>query len=161
MRSIIIILMLALSLSFAQSDNVEVTEPERGGIYAGLSLGVGTRLALPLTAHVGFKDAGFEGIDTRIDFATFILVGSTSFELGVNEIYTYQIAPDLPWEIQAGGGFRFIFGGGGALFGIGGVGGADYSLTDQVDLFGELRFDSYLGGLATKFALGFGAKYNF
>ena len=130
--------------------------------YAGLQFGTGFLaglVAVPLTAQVGFQVT--DTIDVRTDLG-FYLTG-TGIQLGANGLGKFDI--DGPETVAyGGGGPRLLLdsGSGSAVFGLGGLGGAEYMLDGQFGIFGEGGFDVFFaGGAVSIFKLGAGVNFHF
>ncbi|HEX7004399.1 MAG TPA: hypothetical protein VF168_09460 [Trueperaceae bacterium] len=153
MRKLLAVIVLTLIPSLASA--------QEG--YAGVQFGAGFLsglVAAPVSAQVGFEVAPM--IDVRADLG-FYLTG-TGIQFGANGLGKFDLASATPVTAYGGGGPRVLLdsNGGGAVFGLGGLGGAEYMLTDQVGVFGEGGFDVFFAGLAVSiFKLGAGANFHF
>ena len=153
MRKLLVIIVLTLIPSLAAA--------QQG--YAGLQFGtgfLGGLVAVPVTAQVGFEVTPM--IDVRADLG-FYLTG-TGVQFGANGLGNFELDGGAPVTAYGGGGPRLLLDtdGGGAVFGLGGLGGAEYMVSDQVGLFGEGGFDVFFAGLAVSiFKLGAGANFHF
>ncbi len=139
-------------------------------IYAGASFGVSTVSAfgltdtatIPITLHVGLEDLVIDNLDVRLDTNFLLNADLTTFALGVNGLYNFDLIPDQPIGFYAGGGIRTIIGDDTANVGLGAIAGADYRIVPQVSIFGELRSDVYFSDPITSgLGIGIGANYHF
>lgn len=154
MRTLILTLLAAVLLSagsaFAQEDT-----------YAGASIGFASAggTAFSVAFHGGVDDLIAENIGVRGDLSV-LVAGGAAFGLGANVLYKTAVDPEVPVEVYGGAGPRVLVAGGGAFFGFGLLGGAEYMVTPEIGLFGELRADLNFSGPALV-GLGLGANYHF
>ena len=140
---------IGLSSASAQSD------PFLGGAFNLEFVGGGTYVSLD--AHYG-------------DYGLFDSIGARgTVGLGLSPAIYLKLAGDvlIPFEVDsneitpyAGAGFGLITRGG-TIFNIHGLGGAEFEVSDQIGLFGEISPALYIsGGTAFGVGLRFGANYH-
>ena len=177
MRKVLIAVVGALLLTgvaFAQDEDTVDVAPN-GDTWLGASTGY----PFGLTAHYGLGDALGDGVDLRFNgrfaFSGDLVSSTIGFNLGADALFAIPVDSDEV-HVYAGAGPSLGFaattynagvtGGnlGGFVVGAQGLAGAEYLLTDQIGLFGELRVGfTYVTGINFAFAptLALGANYHF
>jgi hypothetical protein len=135
-------------------------ESELSG-YGGVSLGVASVLIVltaPVSVHAGF---GTEGLGGRIDGTYFVT--SPSFQIAANLMHRGGPVVQGNTLGYGGGGARLLLTGEQIVFGLGGLGGGEHIVSENVGLFGEGRLDLYFaGGFAVPvIGVAFGVNFHF
>lgn len=140
MRKFLIILLAAFSLglgsAFAQ-DNM----------MAGTNwIGASTGFPLGINLHYGIADLLAPDLDLRINLSAVSFLFNNAFSItgGADILYHLNLETDanLPLDIYVGGGLDIGASLGtetGIALGLAGVAGAEYALSSEFSLFGELR----------------------
>ncbi|MCA9840087.1 MAG: hypothetical protein KC422_24465 [Trueperaceae bacterium] len=149
MRKLLIVLLAALSLgagsAFAQ-----------GNMMAGTQwIGASTGFPLGINLHYGMPDLLAQDLDLRINLSavSFLFNGAFSVTGGADVLYHLNLETenDLPLDVYVGGGLDIgasIRGddpatadveSSGVTLGLAGLVGAEYALSPELGLFGELR----------------------
>lgn len=169
------IFVLTMGAAFAQDDDTALDVAPDGDTWVGASTGY----PFGLTAHYGLGNALGDGIDLRFNgqfsFAGSFGYSAIGFNLGADALFNIPVEAD-DVKVYAGAGPKLGFilastnlgiGGasaGGFQLGAQGLAGAEYLVTDDIGVFGELRVGlSYLSGFGIGFdpALFLGANYHF
>ncbi len=169
------IFLLTTGAAFAQNDDTALDVAPDGDTWVGASTGY----PFGLTAHYGLGDALGDGVDLRFNgqfaFAGGLTESTIGFNVGADALFNIPVdAEDI--KVYAGAGPSLGFAlttynagvGGGSLggFALGaqGLAGAEYLVTEEIGLFGELRVGfRYVTGFNFTFAptLSLGANYHF
>lgn len=149
MRKLLIVLLTALSLgagsAFAQDNMMAGTQ------WVGASTG----FPLGINLHYGLPDLIAQDLDLRINLSavSFIFDGAFNISGGADVLYHLNLETQnaLPVDVYAGGGLDIgvslrgddasttAVEGAGISLGVAGLVGAEYALSSELGLFGELR----------------------
>lgn len=178
MRKLLVIaasvFLLTAGAAFAQEDETALDVAPDGDSWVGASTGY----PFGLTAHYGLGDALGDGIDLRFNgqfaFSGNFVSSAIGFNIGADALFNIPVEVD-DLSVYAGAGPKLGFAvastnlgaGGGSIggfqLGAQGLAGAEYLITDEIGLFGELRIGfAYLAGdIGFDPALFLGANYHF
>lgn len=131
--------LLGLGAGFAQNDaattTVRLDDQVTENYWAGFSVGYPG-----LYGHFGLKDVIGQGGDIRANLGFSYLGGGVVF--GADALFDIALTNvDAPLSLYLGGGPLVAVGGGGASFGIEGIAGLEYRLTDLDFRSGSLFFE--------------------
>lgn len=165
------VLLLSVGGALAQDEDTIDVAPD-GDTWVGASTGY----PIGLTAHYGLGDALGDGIDLRFNgkftFASAVTASAFGFNVGADALFAIPIDAEN-FGVYAGAGPNIGFvsatsvGGvsaGGLSLGVQALAGAEYDVSDQIGVFGELRLGfAYITSLnfAADPTFALGVNYHF